>query len=183
MPATPRERLIQTAIDLARKRGIAGSGISDLLETSNTARRSLYQHFPGGKEELFAASTHQAGSWLAAALRSQDGTVADLMSELFEQTKRNLVTNGFDSGCPIAAAAVAVPEDETIRQAAAGAFASWAAEISERLVAEGRAKADADSLASLMVSGIEGALLQARAARSLEPLDHAQRQLVALATA
>lgn len=183
MPATPRERLIRTAIDLARTRGIEGSGVADILESSGTARRSLYQHFPGGKAELFETSTQYAGSWLEKTLRDQDPTrsVADLITDLFEQTKRNLIANGFDSGCPIAAAAVSVPEDEGIREAAASAFAAWTAEIARRLVTEGRTTKDARSLASFVISGIEGALIQARAARSTKPLDDARRHLVALA--
>lgn len=37
-----------------------------------------------------------------------------------------------------------------------------------------------DSLASLTVSAIEGALLQAQAARSVQPLREAERELIAL---
>lgn len=182
MPATPRDRLVRTAIDLARQRGIEGSGIADILKSSGTARRSLYQHFPGGKAELFQTSTRLAGSWIEKVLRQQDDErpVADLVTELFEQTKRNLIANGYHSGCPIAAAAVAVPEDEKVREAAADAFAGWTTELARRLRAQGRTATEARSLASFVVSGIEGALLQARAARSSKPLDDAQRHLVAL---
>ena len=38
----------------------------------------------------------------------------------------------------------------------------------------------ADGVASLIVSAIEGALLQARAARSVQPLREVERELVAL---
>lgn len=185
MQTTPRERLIRTAIDLARKRGIEGSGIADILETSGTARRSLYQHFPGGKSELFAASTRRAGAWIEKALHQQaeDRSAADLISELFEATEANLVANGYDSGCPIAAAAVAVPEDAAIREAAAEAFASWTREIARRLEAEGRSGPDAESLANFIVSAIEGALLQARAARTTDPLEQARRYVGSLVAA
>ena len=65
MPPGPRERLIASAIDLVRARGVDGTGLAELLEHSGTARRSIYQHFPGGKAEAARGS-----SWFSTKRRS-----------------------------------------------------------------------------------------------------------------
>jgi AcrR family transcriptional regulator len=69
MTSRPRERLVSTAIELVRKHGVEGTGLAELLERSNTARRSIYQHFPKGKLELIEASTYAAGDWIRRTLQ------------------------------------------------------------------------------------------------------------------
>ncbi len=76
-------------------------------------------------------------------------------------------------GCPVAAAALARPEDPALAAAATAAFQSWEAPIAAALRDEGVGAKDAETFAGLVVSTIEGALLRARAAGSQEPLDSA----------
>ncbi|MCP9625448.1 TetR/AcrR family transcriptional regulator, partial [Nocardia otitidiscaviarum] len=52
MSAGPRDRLIESAIELVREQGVHGAGLSALLDRSRASRNSLYQHFPEGKGEL-----------------------------------------------------------------------------------------------------------------------------------
>ena len=76
-------------------------------------------------------------------------------------------------GCPVAAAALARPEDPALAAAATAAFQSWEAPIAAALRDEGVAAADAETFAGLVVSTIEGALIRARAAGDQAPLDSA----------
>lgn len=176
--AGPRERLIASAITLVRERGVEATGLADLLEHSGTARRSIYQHFPGGKLEMIEQSTRIAGAWIRRLIASAgDEAPADLVRALVEQTRRNLVASDFTRGCPIMAAATAPPEAAQVRAAAAAVFESWTTEIAERLTTTGRSPDAARSLAGFIVSSIEGALLRAVAARSTEPLDQAAEHL------
>ncbi len=185
MPPGPRERLIISAIQLVRARGVDGTGLTELLEHSGTARRSIYQHFPGGKSELIATSTGAAGAWLRRALRDLEGQgeVASLVRTLVGQVAQNLAASEFTLGCPIAAAASAAPEAAGVRQAAATAFASWTDELAAALEREGRTVDQARSLAGFIVSAVEGALLRARCSGSTEPLDEAATHLTALLAA
>ena len=182
VPPGPRERLIISAIQLVRARGVEGTGLTELLEHSRTARRSIYQHFPGGKAELVATSTAAAGAWLRRALRDLEGQgdVASLVRTLVHQVAKNLAADDYTLGCPVAAAAAAAPDAAGVREAAASAFESWTEELAGALVREGRSPAEAQSLAGFIVSAVEGALLRARCARSTEPLDQAATHLLSL---
>lgn len=182
MPQGPRERLITAAIGLVRERGVEGTGVADLVERSNSARRSIYQHFPGGKLELIDASTRAAGEWvrrlISGAADSMSG--AELLAEVGRQMSANLTASDFRLGCPIGAAASAPPDAVAVHAAAGAAFDSWIDEIAAPLVRDGLPAAEARSLAGFAVSSIQGALLRARASRSTEPIDEAVAQLTRL---
>ena len=60
---------------------------------------------------------------------------------------------------------------------AAAAFDRWNALTAERLVLDGVDPARAEELAMLMTAAIEGAIVVARATRSVKPLDVVHRQL------
>lgn len=182
MPPGPRERLIISAIQLVRARGVDGTGLTELLEHSRTARRSIYQHFPGGKAELVATSTAAAGAWLRRSLRDLEGEgdVPSLVRTLVGQVAENLAANDYTLGCPVAAAAAAAPDAAGVREAAAIVFASWTDEIAAALEREGRPVDQARSLAGFIVSAVEGALLRARCSGSTEPLEQAVIHLSSL---
>lgn len=184
MPPGPRERLIGSAIELLRTRGVEGTGVADLLEHSHTARGSIYQHFPGGKAELMATAAGTAGAWLRHTLREYAGQidVASLLRGVIEQVAAELTANDYQHGCPVVAAAVAAPDATGVRESAADVFASWTEELAAALEQEGRSAAEARSLAGFVVSAVEGALLRARCAQSTEPLEQAAEQLAALLT-
>lgn len=167
------------AIELVRERGVEGAGLSDLLERSHTARRSVYQHFPGGKLELIDAATRAAGAWMKSVLHEVGASMdsATLLVETVRQMSANLVESDFRLGCPIAAAAAAPADAVGVRAAAAAAFEAWVDELAVKLEGEGHPAAEARSLAGFVVSSVEGALLCARASRSTEPLDQAARHL------
>lgn len=181
-PAGPRDRLIHAAITLVQEKGVEGAGLAEILEVSNSARGSLYQHFPRGKQELIGASTRASGDWMRQALRdlAQEMSLVEMLDAMHALMVANLVESDYRLGCPIAAAAAAPADAREVREAAGEAFGLWVAEIEAKLVADGRPAAQARSLASFVVSAVEGALLCARAARSTDPLDQAHDQLVRL---
>ena len=180
----PRARLMASAIDLMRERGVAGTGIAELLERSNTARRSIYQHFPGGKSELMATAVTAAGAWvsnhLETVLAASPDDPAGAIRNAIHAIGVNLARSDYQLGCPIAAAAAAAPEEQAILDAAARVFESWAARISTALVNNGWAEDDAPTLAGSSITVIEGAILRSRATRSTQPLDEAAEVLAHL---
>ena len=182
MSQGPRERLIDAAIALVREKGVEGTGLAELLERGSSARRSLYQHFPGGKHELIDASTRVAGRWVGSAVRDlgEQMDSAAVLAEMFRMSAQSLSATGFRYGCPIAAAASAPADAAVVRTAADHAFGDWVEAFATLLVREGHETDAARSLARFVVSGIEGALLQARAARSTGPLEEAAAHLARL---
>ena len=100
------------------------TGLSDLLKRSAAARNSIYQHFPGGKEELMVAVTETAGASTAGRidrLAASNDTVG-VVKGLIARWIADMEKTDFNTGCPIAAAALAGPDEPAITAAAAGAF-------------------------------------------------------------
>lgn len=182
MSQGPRARLLGAAIALVREKGVEGTGLTELLERSNTARRSLYQHFPGGKHELIGHSTRAAGRFIERALAqgaAASGAPASLAT-ILDQLIADAEATEFRLGCPVAAAAAAPADATEVITAAGAAFAGWTGIVEEWLITEGHQPSEARSLAGFLVSSVEGALLCARAAHSSEPLRQAKEQLMSL---
>ncbi|MGW6422525.1 TetR/AcrR family transcriptional regulator [Nocardia sp. NPDC055053] len=112
MTPSPRERLIAGMIALVRERGVAGTGITDLLARSDTARRSIYQNFPRGKAELVEESTRVAGQMMSSVIAGYTATDSpvDSLAAFIQMWKDTLTSSDFTAGCPIVAAALGGPE-------------------------------------------------------------------------
>lgn len=178
----PRERLIKSAIDLVRERGVAGTGITELVEHSNTARRSIYMHFPRGKAELIEESTRAAGEMMGSILGryTAGDNPAESLRNFIEMWKSTLVDSDFTAGCPIVAAALAGSSAASVPAVAADAFRQW-----EHLLAQQLQRADVDegtarSLATMAVCAVEGAVILAISSRSVAPLDQIGTHLAEL---
>ncbi|MEW2479253.1 TetR/AcrR family transcriptional regulator [Mycobacterium sp. NPDC049093] len=180
--AGPRERLILSAIELMREYGVHGTGLSDLLQRSSTARGSIYQHFPAGKTELMEQATLEAGRIITARIEelTQALPAEDVIHAFIGGWKQNLIDSDFTGGCPIVAAAQAGPDALAVREASASVFADWARVIGASIESKGVDAGTAGSLGSFIVSSLEGAIIQCRSARSLQPLDDAGAGLLLL---
>jgi AcrR family transcriptional regulator len=180
--STPRERMVVSAALLIRERGAAATAISDVLKHSGAPRGSAYHYFPGGRMQLLEEATDYAGAYIARRIAAADNSV-ELLDELTDMYRRQLVDSDYRAGCPIVAVTIEAgdPGDsdrtaELIERAAA-AFELWTELIASRLTAEGVDAAQADELAMLVTSSLEGAIIMARASRAVTPLDLVQRQL------
>ena len=176
---TARERLIDSAIEMLRRHGVAGTGLAELLEHSGTARRSVYVNFPGGKSELMTEATRTAGrlidSTLAGATPGLD--VRASLAAFVESWKETLRSSDYAAGCPVVAAALGRTESPAAADAAGEVFAAWQHVLAERLRDEGVAIDEAESLATTIVSAVEGAVILCLAARSTNPLERTARML------
>jgi len=174
----PRKRLIAAAIAMVQERGVHATGLSDLLKRSAAARNSIYQHFPGGKTDLMVAVTDTAATIMARRIErlGVDGPLA-VITGMIERWVADMEDSNFGTGCPIAAAALAGPEERSITDAAARAFTLLRERVSGTLIETGIDPAAAQVRASFAVSAIEGALLQARAERSVQPLRDVEAEL------
>lgn len=169
----PRERLLHSAVTLMCDRGVHATGLADLLAHSHTARASLYHHFPGGKIELMTEATRSAGAVITDLLDrlSAGRDPAESVDAIVGYWKYRLVDSDYRRGCPILAASQAGPEATAVRDAAAEVFAAWVEKISATLAGPGFTLATARSVASTIVSSVEGAIARSRSARSTAPLD------------
>lgn len=171
---TARERLLAGAATLTRSRGVGGTTVAELLAESGVARRSLYLNFPGGRDEVIAAATEQAGAELTdglVGLFSESGDVLAAMDAYLEITRAGLVASDYTAGCPIVAAALGGIEVPLAREAAGRIFEQWQSLLTAALEVSGVAAESAAGLAALILSSAEGATAMSIAQRSTEPLD------------
>lgn len=170
-PDGPRAAMIRSAISLIRRRGVAAVSFADVLNASGAPRGSVYHHFPGGKAQLVTEATRVAGARVTGELARVLDTpeTAAALRELAETLARGLDRGDYAVGCPIAAAALGNDPDAV---AAAGAtFDTWRDLIAGKLVRDGAAPQRARSVAVLVISALEGALIVARTERDPAALD------------
>ncbi len=177
-----RDRLITSAIHLIRRHGVAGTGLSLLLDRSGTARRSLYLNFPGGKAELIADATVAAGAVIGDAIDNLASTLGPVQSvrTFIAGWRDTLDRSDFLSGCPIMAAALGRSEASAAADNAGAAFLDWQHRLMTHLVAAGLDPAEATRLAGVTVAAVEGAIAMCQATRSAVPLQHVEDTLVEL---
>lgn len=177
-----RDRLIDSAIALMRCKGIAGTGIAQLLEHSGISRRSVYLNFPGGKSELVAEATRTAGQASSALMRTltAGSDLATVIAAFPAMWREVLVSSDFSAGCPIVAAALGRSESPEAADVAGETFTEWENILTDRLEAEAVAPETARTLATTIVAAVEGAVVISLATRSTAPLERAGKQLADL---
>ncbi len=169
-----KTRLITAMIAALQKRGLHGSGLTELLAAAQAPKGVLYHHFPGGKTELAVAAVDAVVDHLCTTLESrlaEGNDPSDALMAWIASAQRRLETSGYERGCPLATIALETTEDDVaIRTALAAGFARIRIRIAAGLTRAGYAPAVANSLAALMLAAYEGGLLQARAAGTPEPM-------------
>lgn len=170
-----RERLLNGARRLLAEKGYAGMELRDVAEVGDAPRGSIYHHFPGGKTQLAVEAAEAEGAEIRAAIERslEERGLAATLAMFGQMFARRVKDHPERLGCPVAAAALARPEDPALAAAATAAFQSWEAPIAAALRDEGVGAKDAAAFAGLVVSTIEGALIRARAAADRAPLDSA----------
>ncbi len=170
-----RARLLNGARRLLAEKGYAGMELRDVAERGEAPRGSIYHHFPGGKRQLAVEAAALEGTAIRELIERslEERGLKETLSMFGEIFRRRVADHPERIGCPVAAAALARPEDPALAATATAAFQSWERPIAAKLQAEGVAAAEAEAFAGLVVSTIEGALLRARAAGDHAPLDSA----------
>ena len=170
-----RDRLLNGARRLLAEKGYAGMELRDVATRGRAPRGSIYHHFPGGKRQLATEAATLEGSQIRDAIESslEERGLRETLELFGDIFRRRAARHPELIGCPVAAAALARPEDPALAAAATAAFSSWEKPIAAKLESEGVDSARSAAFAGLVVSTIEGALLRVRAAGDTAPLDSA----------
>lgn len=171
--------MLQSASELFRERGIAGTALADVIERSQASRGSIYHFFPDGKAQLAEEATAQAGRLMGTMITelvTAQGPIAAINTFL-DFFRRQMIDTDFEAGCPVAAAAMESGEALGARSMAGESFAAWESALSTALWQHGVARERAASMATLSIAAIEGALMLARGQRDLGPLDRVAKEL------
>ena len=174
-------KTLAAAVKLFRQQGFHGTALHDILAAGGSPRGSLYFHFPGGKEEIGETALTLAGEAVRqgiarAAEASEDAET--FVTRVARRMAADLETSDYKDGCPIATTALETSaQSEVLGQATRTAFRKWENEIKLGLERFGMTSEDADLVATIVLSQLEGALLLARTYRSPEPLQRAEQAL------
>lgn len=183
MSQPARERLVNSAIELFRQKGIAGTPIQEIIDHSGAGRGSMYTHFPGGKADLAEEAIRTAGAAsieMIAMMTAEHDPVAAL--GLFVDFWRDsLRDSGYTDGCPILPGALQDDQSPAARTAAGQIFQEWQDRLADTMCRHGADPDRARTAATLAVAAIEGAVALARAQHSTTPIDHVETELLRLA--
>ena len=178
-----RARMIASAALLLREHCVAATSIPKVLAHSDGPRGSVAHHFPGGRTELMAEAITWAGNLVTDALtkaRVKGSSAASTFAFLCDFYSTQLTSTDYTAGCPVGAAAQEAFDDPALGPVTAGVIGSWVAALAQTLIEEGQTTAEAEDLALLCVSSLEGAVLVARVQRSTKPVETVKARLLPL---
>ncbi len=179
-----KARIVARAAPIFNQRGFEGTSLSDLMTATGLKKGGIYRHFKNKEELAVAAFEHAWRSARHERWRGIDKT-AGAIDQLqrfvanFIEKRSGLVSGG----CPILNTAVDCDDgNPALRDRVRKALALWTKRlraIANSGLAKGeiRKDADADQIATVIVSTLEGALMMARLQRSERPLQHAKEHL------
>lgn len=178
-----KDRMVEAAADSLRRRGLAGTSFTEVLDASGAARGAIYHHFPGGKVELAEAVVRRTGAGARAAFETlPPSTSAAGVVDAFLDAVRPVVLDSADgASCAVAAVANESTAGSALQAASSEALHSWRDALTQRLTDAGQQPATASTMAALLIALLEGSHVLCRADRSIEPFDQAAQALRLLA--
>lgn len=184
-PQPIRDRIVRSAADLVRERGVHGVGLREIVAHAGVSRGFLQRYFPGGKTQLIIEGLSLAGSEVVSETESglaTATTLAGAIDAIFAPWRRVLLESNFTMGCPIAATVIDASRDDVLRQHAGALLDQWRDSVRAAVVEYGAQDSTAEDDASVLLAALEGALILSRASQSIQPLDTVQRFFIASLT-
>lgn len=173
-----RDRLIETARDLFLLNGYNATGIAEIVERAGVRPGSLYYFFPTKEDLLLAVLDWYHVNIYEGLLQPIWGRIDDPIERIFgllDGYRQMLLLTAFDQGCPIGNLSLEIGNSHPrARELMVVNFKQWAERVGECLhAANGKLPRgmDVDGLASHVLVVMEGAVMLARAYRSIEPFD------------
>jgi len=175
--AKTRSRIIATAADLMRVRGVGGTTLDDVIVASNVSKSQLYRHFED-KQALVRAVIEFVGDRKIAQERerlSKVMTFAGLRRWRDAVVENNALQEG-RYGCALGSLANEVADQDSIaRQKLHDLFAAWQ-ELFEDLLRRFQKvglipqESDVSQLAAGLLAAVQGGYLLAQTSRDVAPM-------------
>ena len=180
--ATTRDRIVQAATELFWRKGYGSTSIADILATAKVNSGSLYYFFKGKQELLVAVLENYRDGIGPMLLEPSWGEMKDPIEKVFALLgtyRRLLIETDCFYGCPIGSLALELHEpDPEIRELIVANFANWTDAVRDCLDEAGFSDAtDTQALAELVLTVMEGAVMQTRTYRDIGHYDRAVIQL------
>ncbi len=180
---TTRRRIVEQAAPVFNRQGFEGSSLADLMHATGLQKGGIYRHF-ASKEELAAAAFDY--TW-EAAYQAREAQVEEPLRgvERLKQLIANFVEHRspVGGGCPVLNTAIDADDGNgvlrsRVRRALREWVSKWTAIVAEASArGETRPGVDAETVATVVIAGLEGGLMMSRLERSDEPLRRVERHL------
>jgi TetR/AcrR family transcriptional regulator, lmrAB and yxaGH operons repressor len=186
VPPPPKhfDAIVDAAVRLFRQKGYAATGLADIVAASGAQKGSLYHYFPGGKAAIGAAAVQEAGRRILETVRelaASSASAGDLVKAHAGLLAQWMGASGYRDGAPMTTVLLEnAPGDEAITAAGRQALGAWSRKLETKLRSDRIEAERAARLASLTISALDGALVQARVEQSPRPLHVAAEELAAL---
>jgi TetR/AcrR family transcriptional regulator, transcriptional repressor for nem operon len=179
-----RERIIMAAVELFYAHGYAATGMADILRKAKANSGSFYFFFKS-KEDLL----HAVLDWylqnlepiLIRPLYQRSDDPIERIFLLLDDYRRKILMTEFEFTCPIGRLALEIDTTKKrIHQKIASNFSGWTAAVRKCLDDGGDrlpATADRAELAQLVLTVMEGGVMQSRAHHDIRPYDASVEQL------
>jgi len=176
--------MINAAITLLRGSGLSGAGINQVIAASGAPKGSMYHHFPGGKLELVGTALEAWGASveqrLRGALAGPGGTPRNIRA-VFEASAKSLAQAGYARSCAIGTVTLDLDQETApLAPVCARILASWHAAVADALATIPEPRRGV--LARFVITSLQGAQIQARAAHDQRFLLEAGELTAALIT-
>lgn len=173
-----RDRLVSAATELFWSRGYNATSLAEICERAQSNPGSLY-HFFATKQELLEAVLERlerriGPDLLEPAWKDMDDPIERVFA-LLDAYRRALIATDFTYGCPIGGLALELRDPpEEVRRRIAANFKAWRYAVLnclEEAKDRFRPGANLERLATVVLTVMEGGVMQARTFRSIEPFD------------
>lgn len=182
-----RGRILEEAARLFHEQGFAATSVATILRQAGVNSGSLYHFFPGKDAVLLGVLERHLGMLERTILAPAETLTADPIERVFallEMYRRALLISGCKRGCPVGNLALEIGDEKPAARALIDAyFNAWTGRVGDWLEAAGDRLPpglDRDALSRLVLSVMEGGVMQARSAGSVEPFDATVGQLRSL---
>ena len=184
MPASRRDHLLDTALELFSERGYRATGIDAILAKAGVAKMTLYNHFKSKEEMILAAlrrCDQSTRTYLAEAVAAGGPTPQDRLLAVFDGLERWFADPSFN-GCLFIKAAADYPDARDPIHALAAEHKRLVRSLLEGLAREAGA-GDPVVLAEQLQLLIDGAIVQAQICGGCEAAVQAKQAASALIAA
>lgn len=186
MPTDTRDRILEVAARLFAEQGYHATGVAGILRGVGVKSGSLYHFFTSKEDLLVAVMRRHLDSLRPRILERAEAESAtdDPLEHVFSLLgiyRRSLLISGMTLGCPVGNLALEVSNEvPRVRALIEEYFSAWIAQVRAWLDAAGSrlpAGLDRGALSHQVLAVAQGGIIQARAARSIDPFDACVAQL------
>lgn len=178
-----RTRIIRAARTLFHEQGYGATGVATIQREAGVKPGSFYHFFPGKEALLEAVLDDYLAALEPELIEPVTGRTKDPLAKVFallDGYREALVQSEFAFGCPLGNLALEVGhEPGPVTEKIDANFRQWREVVETWLGNEGTGlppDVPAEDLATLTLTVMEGAVMQARTAKSIAPFDASVRE-------